>query len=213
MAAGFDCVNDLTAYGTAIRESGYVWVGRYLDTGSLSSLKVYLSPNEAQCLSRAGLTIISIFESDTIDSAYFTSDRGEQDGKAAVAAAKNVAQPAEGTPIYFAVDFDAKESDLDAIGTYFEAARAQVKNAGYVAGVYGSGKVCKYLSEIGYVSNTWLAESTGWAGYNDWFPQASIVQMFETNLNFSNGSSQDDLDVDLGMSNGHAGGWETPLSD
>jgi hypothetical protein len=57
-----------------------------------------------------------------------------------------------------------------------------VKAAGFRVGVYGSGQTCRTLKTAGYCEFTWLAQSTGWSGYEDWEPHADIVQGPPTTL-------------------------------
>ena len=48
----------------------------------------------------------------------------------------------------------------------FDTHRAQTGTMGYEIGGYGSGLVCDYLLNEGVVSRCWLAQSTGWPGYD-----------------------------------------------
>lgn len=196
MANGLDANNDLSDYAGHLKQEGYAWVGRYINPGKSEPL----THAEAQKLSQAGLYIVSIWEQGSpTQVGYFNTAAGTHAGNGAVSAAKSIGQPLA-FPIYFAVDYDAVESDLTAMGDYFAALRVPVRAAGYFVGVYGSGLVCEYLSDKGYVSHTWLAQSRGWAGYASWKPHASIVQGGETTVL--------GLDVDLDQSGGNAGGWQ-----
>ncbi len=200
MAQGLDADNTLTDYAGALLNAGYIWVGRYINPGKAEPL----THAEASHLNTMGLFVVSIWEEGSpTHIGYFTTDRGTEDGTGAVSAAQSIGQPA-GTPIYFAVDYDAAESDLTQIGEYFIALHSIVRNANYFVGVYSSGLVCQYLSNIGYVSQTWLSQSKGFAGYSTWLPNANIVQGIETTF--------DGLDVDLDSSNNDAGGWKIAAS-
>jgi hypothetical protein len=59
--------------------------------------------------------------------------------------------------------------------------------------VYGSGLVCKTLLAANKVTYTWLAQSTGWAGYNS-FTQYNIKQFNATVMCIDAGSIHGDTD-------------------
>ena len=196
MAKGLDANQDMTDWAGQLVQEGFGFVGRYINHGKSQPL----TTSEAQHLSTEGLYLVSIYEKGSpTEAAYFTIQRGAQDGNAAVQAAKATGQPT-GTPIYFAVDYDADRCDLNTICDYFKNVFTTVRGAGYFVGVYGSGMVCKTLTEQGWVHYTWLAQSRGWAGYDDWHDSASIVQGAETTWH--------GIDVDLDTSSGDAGGWQ-----
>ena len=48
----------------------------------------------------------------------------------------------------------------------FDTHRANTGTIGYEIGGYGSGLVCDYLLNQGVISRCWLAQSTGWPGYD-----------------------------------------------
>lgn len=197
MSKGLDANGDLRMYANKLAGLGYSFVCRYINPGKLQPLTV----TESQALSDVGLYIISIWEEGSpIHPGYFNADRGGADGSGSVSAAQYLGQPV-GTPIYFAVDYDAASEDLPAIASYFSAVHSRVKAAGYAVGVYGSGLVCQDLSQIGWVSKTWLSQSRGFAGYDEWKDQADILQGVETQVL--------GLDVDLDTANGDAGGWQS----
>ncbi len=193
---GIDADVSLMDWGGALVADGFTWVARYINPGKSQPLTVA----EAAHLSAQGLYIVSAWEqgSPTTDG-YFSADSGMATGAAAVLVATALGQP-KGTPIYFAVDYDAEIADLPDIRAYIQNIQARVKLAGFVCGVYGSGLVCEYLYQSGFVSKTWLAQSTGFTGYTAWRDKADIVQGIEMNWN--------GLDVDLNESAGDAGGWQ-----
>lgn len=75
------------------------------------------------------------------------------------------------------------ESILPYVRTYFENARRVFEEAAsnggprYTIGAYGSGLVCKALStgENRLVDDCWLAQSTGWPGYDDYRNNGSWI--------------------------------------
>ena len=200
MSKAFDCFRPdiVAAKAQEIKAAGYTSVGLYYFMSS--AFKVMLTRELAEKISAAALYIFSVWENGFPTAGdYFTAAQGASDGKRAALCGLSVGQPAE-TPIYFAVDYDAAESDLPGITAYFEALRPRLQADGYTAGVYGSGLVCRHLSELGLVSKTWLSESTGFAGHADWLPHADIVQGHSTQL-FG-------MDIDTDTTNGSAGGFQ-----
>lgn len=190
----------VAAKAPEIVAGGFMAVGLYYD--QYSRFKVPITAVRAKAISAAGLFIWSIWENGEPTSAhYFGAARGQADAILAMLKAKLAGQPA-GTPIYFTVDYDPSEGDLPAIKAYFAAIRAAFAARGnpYKVGVYGSGLVCRFLSELGLVEYTHLSQSRGFQGYADWLPHASIVQGPVTRL-FG-------MDCDLDTTNGHAGGWQ-----
>lgn len=193
MSQGLDANQDLRNKIGALQAAGIKWVARYINPKADP-----LTAGEAAALRAAGIWIVSVWEYGSPTSAdYFTAERGQQHGLMALDRARSVGQPEDGV-IYATVDYDAEEDDLPGIIAYFKAMRAALIGS-YTLGVYGSGRVCRVLSEQGLVNKTWLTQSTGFAEYDSWKPHATIVQGRETMLA--------GVDVDLDTSNGAAGGW------
>lgn len=204
MANGIDATQDCSSHAGALKAAGYGFVGRYYFS-IVSHAKVKLTHAEALALSAAGLFIVAVFENSSNSSGYFTHAKGVSDGTAAFRyAADHVKQPF-GSPIYFAVDYDASTADLNGgIAAYFrgvaEAFEAERHGgATYPIGVYGSGLVCGGLSTHGLVTYTWLAQSTGWSGYHT-FTGWNIKQGPETTVLH--------LDVDTDETHGKGGGFQ-----
>jgi hypothetical protein len=164
MATGFDTTENTGSQAVQIRSSGFDFVGRYL---SKSTWKL-IRPAEAQALQAAGLALVLVYEDGPTSVSYFSSGKGGSDALRALAQAKALGAPA-GTAIYFTVDYDASGSDIAGpVAGYFNevAAALAADPSGYVAGVYGSGQTCTAIRNGGSVRYTWLAQSTGWAGYD-----------------------------------------------
>lgn len=107
---------------------------------------------------------------------YFTIPQAEHDAAHAVAVANLIGAP-HGAQIFTAVDFDATESETRGpIAGYQTKFRSVVRDAGYLASVYGSGMVCRILTQIGIAHAGWLSGSTGWAEYEEYKPKAAIIQ-------------------------------------
>jgi len=100
----------------------------------------------------------------------FSQALGELDGAyAREYGTKTILQPAN-SAIYFGVDFDASNSEVqNSIIPYFKgvatAFAAANTNSIYRVGVYGSGRTCGALLQANLAEFAWLAQSKGWADY------------------------------------------------
>lgn len=197
---GLDTAQDLSAHGQQLVDGGFTYVCRYTFSVAHSS-KDKLTHSEAVHLSRMGIYLVNVFENDPTKPEYFSYSKGVSDGTAAFDYAFGVLGQPKGTPIYFTVDYDATEHDLQThIIPYFKGLRTP--KYGYLLGVYGSGLVCRRLLEEGLVSFTWLAQSTGWAEYREY------EQSGKWNLRQLWSTSWHGIDVDTDISNGNGGGWK-----
>lgn len=166
MRKALDVAQDTTGRAHDLQALGYWAVGLYLRADRASRAMV-------EGLHSVGMKVFSVYERGyPTRPSYFTARQGSQDGKRAVAFARSIGQPT-GSHIFSAVDYDAKPENVLA---YQKAFRAEVKAAGYLASVYGSGAVCHYLISQGYANKGWLSCSTGWSGYASFKPQAAIIQ-------------------------------------
>jgi hypothetical protein len=163
-----------------------------LAAAGYGAVGVYLRPDRCTAamiteLHNAGLRVWSIYEkgyptSDT----YFSATQGTKDGRAAAAFAQSIAQPA-GTQIYATVDYDPDDTNpagptiTGRIANYITAFRTAIQAAGYLASVYGSGRTCRLLLANGLVRTGWLAQSTDFAEYQAFKPNAGIVQLKRIN--------------------------------
>lgn len=168
MKKGFDANRDLTPFATGLKAAGYDFAGRYYNVNNHSK---NLTLAEAQALTAAGIGIIAVWENGFPTAAgYFNYQKGVYDGTSSYHyALDQIGQPS-GTPIYFAVDYDASAPDTSGpVTQYFQgvADAFQTISSGspiYKIGVYGSGLVCSALLNGGKASYTWLAQSMGWGG-------------------------------------------------
>lgn len=129
---GFDCATKLTAKtAKALKEAGFEYAIRYLPTTEWKSL----TKTEVKAILDSGLKLVSVYQWSANHSEYFTYERGKQDGAHASKVAKELGQP-EGTPIYFAVDYDAQPKNIQGVLDYFRGVKVTIK--GYKVGVYGS---------------------------------------------------------------------------
>lgn len=198
-APALDTASDAGSVAPTLAADGYTAVGRYY---SKSSWKC-LTQSEAQELINAGLSIFIVYEDDNNSASAFSSIAGEQQAlRALFQAAVKISQP-NGTGIYFAVDYDASYYDYTHyIRPYFQAINQVFAEADhpYKIGIYGSGLICALAQEEGLVDLTWLSQSTGYSGYQqynssqDWNilqgPTTTIsgVQFDQDTLNLAKGS-------------------------
>lgn len=174
---------------------GMEFVARYLPGSNYS-----MTASEKNCILANDFAIISLWESDSPTSAtYFSAARGKTDADRAIAGARSVGQPSS-TAIYFAIDYDATDSDIKGrISDYVNAIIAEFKaqNCTYNVGLYGSGAVLEYFR--GRVRYTMLACSSAWRGYTAY--SRYLIKQFPTEK--VNGS----FTIDQNCASREAGAW------
>lgn len=193
MSKGFDSAKAVTGR-VADLAGKYDFIARYYF--HQSGFKDLLTFDEAHAISQSGMWVVSVYENGYPTTAgYFTAEQGTIDANRAVACAQAAQQP-QGTPVYFAVDYDSNPDD---IRSYFEAAHPIVKAAGYVSGLYGNGTSIDAMKADGLISYGWLSQSKGFSGYEQELGKADIEQGPEGTV--------DGLDVDADTASGHSGAW------
>jgi peptidoglycan hydrolase-like protein with peptidoglycan-binding domain len=165
-AKACDCITTITdGRAQALRAAGYTTVGRYLDERGTLNKKI--QPGELAVIFRNGLRVfpISQYYGGNVD--YFSYSQGFEDGVGAYAAAEGHRFDT-GTVIYFAVDFDATQADIDeGVIPYFHGVTAALTVRGdkYTLGVYGSRNVCIDVSNrAGALWSFVSGMSTGFSG-------------------------------------------------
>ncbi|MGX5682617.1 glycoside hydrolase domain-containing protein [Schumannella luteola] len=162
-ASAFDTSTPLTpTTAAAAFGEGYRTVGRYLTVATKR-----LQPGEIETIFDAGLKLFPIFQNWNDGPEYFSEEIGWDEGYAAVRRARQLAL--EPTTIYWAVDYDATDEEIDAILIpHFEGLKEAVatsKLVAYSIGVYGTRNVCARLSAAGLVSSSFVSGlSTGFSG-------------------------------------------------
>jgi hypothetical protein len=206
MINGFDANVDLTRFADCLKSAGNEFVCRYYNVNNPHK---NLTLGEAKALTAAGLRIVAIWENGfPTKASYFTHQRGVFDGTNAYHFAEhNIGQPA-GTPIYFAVDYDATQRDVGgAITQYFQGIIQAFKTISvnhpiYSLGVYGSGLVCSSMLKAGLVQFTWLSQSTGFQGSRT-FKNFNIKQLLAKSVcKTIHGGVHGDPDVSPGNEGG-----------
>jgi hypothetical protein len=204
MAQGLDADVDCSAQAQCIKDAGFDFVARYYKFTSRSQP---LTRSEVVALSQAGLDLVAVYESGLPTSAsYFSHARGIQDGTRAYQYARDEIRQPAGSPIYFAVDYDASPGDFQGVITeYFKGIAQAFDTASgatpaYPIGVYGSGSTCAWMLTHTNVTYAWLAMARGWRGSRT-FAGWNLRQRVATNLVCG-------ISVDLDESNGHGGGFK-----
>lgn len=160
----------------AIAASGASFVARYhsndLRTMGGSTPKI-LTRTEAVALSFAGLDIVSVWEGVAADRDPMKGyAQGRIDGEQALRQAASCGAP-PGVVIYYAVDWQASDTQLPTIGDYFEGV-ADAHGGPETVGVYGSFAVVEYLMSMGRTGYGW--QTYAWSG-GRWHPSAQLRQV------------------------------------
>lgn len=147
---GIDCAMEVSAAAAAeIKAAGYDFVCRYLVPSSMAWKDLTLE--EAQNISAAGLKLLCVFET-TADRVKGGAIAGTKDGKTARALAQAIRMPTIGY-LYFAVDYEPTNADLDTIEAYLRAAAEAIGD--YPIGVYGNCNVVEAMKARGVCVGFW----------------------------------------------------------
>lgn len=166
-----DCATVLNAQQAKdLKAAGYTHVGRYLTGYVGKDTSKALTQDEVKNITDAGLAVFPIYQDGGYYQEYFAnSSQGTIDAVTAISAAQRIGIPS-GVTIYFAVDFDAYEFQIDSmILPYFRQIKAAFNSSKnrlrYKVGVYGPRLVCAKVSEAGYASFSFVGDmSTGFSG-------------------------------------------------
>ncbi len=210
---GIDTASNLEGKGPCIRSTFIrgvpaTFACRYIATDS--TLRKVMTRAEAESLSASGLWIVTIFEDDPTSPRYFSRSRGEKDGSAAKGYAKSVLEQPPGSPIYFAVDFDAQSSERERIVSYFEGVNAALRSTTgtpYATGIYGSTWVLSWAAEAHLGDFYWQSMPPAWSG-----GQNRHVSR-HANLRQHPAMRLCGVVADVDESWGHGGGWRLQPRD
>jgi peptidoglycan hydrolase-like protein with peptidoglycan-binding domain len=156
------------ALATRLSKAGYKTVGRYLTNArTASALDKEIKPGELEAIFAASLTCFPIFQEIGSNASNFSYVAGLNAAYRADQAARRLGIPA-GTTIYFAVDFDATDDEVNSsIIPHFKgiAQALRTQHGRYQAAAYGTRNVCQTLSDAGLSANSFVAGmSTGYSG-------------------------------------------------
>lgn len=178
LSTGIDLATDARDVSLELKGSRVDFVARYYRHPT--SRWPTLTAEEARTVSGMGKHLVAVFESHSHRADYFSYGSGYTDGMAAYRQAKTIGQP-PGSAIYFAVDYNAPQSDIAGpVEQYFRGVHAGLAAAAgrkpeYRVGVYGSGAVCRHIKDRRLAEYAWLSGSTAWSGYGS-FAEWSIKQ-------------------------------------
>jgi hypothetical protein len=195
MARGFDCASPLTLeFAQKFKADGYEFVARYLPLGMWKSL----CREEAEAISKAGLQIVSVFETSA-NRALGGYQAGLEDGARAAEAARTIGQP-EQSAIYFAVDFATTNEQMPMIIDYIRGCSEATPT--YKTGVYGSYSVIKAVVNANVCSKFW--QTYAWSGGN--FTSYSNIFQHQNDIEVNG------IGVDLNTSYGNEGWWNLDMA-
>ena len=135
----------------------------YLEPGPTLPGKT-LTQKERDLIFSKGFSLGVVFQHrNDLRKTFLDTKRAGFDARRALQLAQELGQP-KGSVIFFSVDFDAREKNIEHVKRYFETVGEMVGAANYRAGVYGDGYVCAELKRAGLASYCWLSMSTGFSG-------------------------------------------------
>lgn len=185
--------------------NGYRAIGRYIYDPPGSTLDKDIKPGELQTIFDAGMSVLPIYQDNARRLSDFTYTQGYQHALKAHERAVSYGFN-RGTVIYFAVDYDATQYDIDtAIVPYFQGVQAGLAYNGkkYLHGVYGSRNVCSNVTKKTYARHSFVSGmSWGFSG-NLGFPLPpnwSFNQIKEFTV--TNGADTFDLDRNIWRTEG-----------
>lgn len=123
-----------------------------------------LTQKERDLIFSKGFSLGVVFQHrNDLRKTFLDTKRAGFDARRALQLAQELGQP-KGSVIFFSVDFDAREKNIEHVKRYFETVGEMVGAANYRVGVYGDGYVCAELKRAGLASYCWLSMSTGFSG-------------------------------------------------
>jgi Domain of unknown function (DUF1906) len=187
MYKALDSAKSLMDMGSDLLEDGITDVFRYVFRES--GFKDLLTKPELDHLEGMGINVHPVFEDGyPTEDAYFTSAKGSEDGAFFTDYCFRVLELPHGRVLWMTADYDPSIEAINLqVSRYFRQAQFKVKYGmvqngvlgAYLLGVYGSGLLLSKLGQWGIISHTWLAQSTGYQGYDGFKPSANVVQMNE----------------------------------
>ena len=151
-----------------LKADGYEIVGRYLSEDGQEDLAPSeywkaIRPGELERITEGGMKFFPIFQHDARELVDFSSATGAAHAHLAREAAERLGIPP--TYIYFAVDFDVLDHEIEPrIVEYFRAVNNNIQG-GYNVGIYGSRNVCAKIIGQELAGSAFVADlSYGFSG-------------------------------------------------
>ena len=157
------CFEITAARAQLLKNNGFEVIGRYL-TGYISEDKPKaLQEGELETILNSGLKVFLIYQENNRKIEDFSFASGKSAGLLASEAAMHKRIP-KGTVIYFAVDMDVYEDQIDdSIIPFFKGINASIRED-YRVGIYGPRLVCTRISEAGLSVSSFVADMS--SGYS-----------------------------------------------
>lgn len=149
------------------KKTGFSIVGRYL-TRTVGRGKDKRNKNltleEIKNIVSGGLSIFPIYEDGGYEESYFNASQGYQDAFIAANAARSLGFPKD-TTIYFAVDVDIQDGDIDGtVGPYMMGVINGLNATEFSPGIYGTRNICLHGEKLGMKYSFVADMSYGWSG-------------------------------------------------
>lgn len=183
-----------------LKNEGYEIVGRYLTNVEGGTLDKKMTLDEIQLIIDNGLSIFPIFQEYGASNSAFNYAKGVEQAEKAIKAAKGLKIP-HGTTIYFAVDYDPQQSEIENyVIDYFKGITDIFTREEFVyeIGVYGSRNVCLNLDRSSMVSikNKFVSSSSyGFSGNLGYvMPKDWAFDQFAVDLVIGSGAGKLSID-------------------
>lgn len=186
------CFEITAARAQLLKNNGFEVIGRYL-TGYISEDKPKaLQEGELETILNSGLKVFLIYQENNRKIEDFSFASGKSAGLLASEAAMHKRIP-KGTVIYFAVDMDVYEDQIDdSIIPFFKGINASIRED-YRVGIYGPRLVCTRISEAGLSVSSFVADMS--SGYS-----CNVGQKIPSDWNYDQfkeiSNYQGELDID-----------------
>ncbi len=159
-----------------LKNNGYDIVGRYL-TGYINEERPKaLQEGELETILDAGLGVFLIYQENARQISDFSYSEGRRAGQLALEAAINKKIP-EGTVIYFAVDMDVYEEQIDEYIKKFFIGINNTIGDRYEVGIYGPRLVCQRMAEANLAVSSFVADMS--SGFS-----CNVGQKMPSNWNY-----------------------------
>lgn len=151
-----------------IKNNGFSIIGRYLTNTPNGIHDKKIKDGELERIVNAGCKFFPIFQQSGNTYSYFNAEQGEKDLYLAFNSAISYKIP-KNSVIYFAVDFDATDSQIKKyILPYFSAISKyanEYPSKFYKVGIYGTRNVCQTVISKGYAVTSFVSDmSSGYSG-------------------------------------------------
>ncbi|GAB3657233.1 DUF1906 domain-containing protein [Actinocorallia lasiicapitis] len=208
--AACDGVTKITAArAQALKDAGYTYIGRYLYNPSKTSLpEKQIQPFELETIAFYGLRCFPIYQTWNRGADDFSYARGVSEAFLAIEWAKYHGFKKD-TVIYFAVDYDAMDSEVtEYVLPHFQGIYQTIdESSDYLVGIYGPRNVCQRVSNAGYAICSFVSDmSSGFSG-NLGYPMPdnwAFDQIATITIGSGAGAIEIDNDISSGRDPGQA---------